>query len=82
MVTWIPYSRTDIPPGWRRLWLTDHFQETSINHLDENYRAKWNDRAKRALKKYEKSGAKVLDEWRVAQMDEAAINYFVDNKLK
>lgn len=35
-----------------------------------------------AIDFYEKSGAKVLDEWRVAQMDEAGINYFVDNKLK
>ncbi len=35
-----------------------------------------------AIEFYEKSGAKVLDEWRVAQMDEAAINYFVENKLK
>ncbi len=59
MVTWIPYSRSDIPLGWRRLWLTDHFQETSVNILDTNYRAKWNDRAKRAIKKFEKSGAEV-----------------------
>ena len=59
MVTWIPYSRVDIPVGWRKLWLTDHFQETSVNTLDENYKSKWNDRAKRALKKYEKSGAEV-----------------------
>ena len=35
-----------------------------------------------AIEFYEKSGAKVLEEWRVAQMDEAAINYFVENKLK
>jgi len=35
-----------------------------------------------AIEFYEKSGAKVLDDWRVAQMDEAAINYFVENKLK
>jgi GNAT superfamily N-acetyltransferase len=35
-----------------------------------------------AIDFYEKSGAKVLDEWRVAQMDEAAINHFVDNKLR
>lgn len=59
MVTWIPYSREDIPLGWRRLWLTDHFQETSVNELDTNYRSKWNDRARRALKKFEKSGAEV-----------------------
>ena len=35
-----------------------------------------------AVEFYKKSGAKILDEWRVAQMDEAAINYFVENKLK
>lgn len=54
-VTWIPYSRTDIPPWWRELWLTDHFQETSVNHLTPDYRKAWNDRARRALKKWEKS---------------------------
>lgn len=29
-IAWIPYSRSGdaIPQGWRRLWLTDHFQET------------------------------------------------------
>ena len=59
MVTWIPYSRQDIPVGWRRLWLTDHFQETSVNELTPDYRTKWNDRARRAMKKYEKSGAEV-----------------------
>jgi GNAT superfamily N-acetyltransferase len=35
-----------------------------------------------AIEFYEKSGAKVLNEWRVAQMDEEGINYFVDNRLK
>ena len=35
-----------------------------------------------AIDFYEKSGAKVLRDWDVAQMDEAAINYFVENKLK
>lgn len=35
-----------------------------------------------AIDFYEKSGAKVFDEWRVAQMDEAGINSFIDNKLK
>jgi hypothetical protein len=59
MVAWIPYSRQDIPAGWRRLWLTDHFQETSCNILDADYRSQWNDRARRALKKFEKSGAEV-----------------------
>jgi GNAT superfamily N-acetyltransferase len=35
-----------------------------------------------AIDFYEKSGAKVLKNWYLAQMDEAAINDFVDNKLK
>ena len=35
-----------------------------------------------AIAFYEKSGAKVLEEWRVAQMDEKAINHFVDTKLR
>jgi hypothetical protein len=36
IITWIPYSRSDIPKGWRRMWLTDHFQETSLNIIDAN----------------------------------------------
>ena len=51
----------------------DHVRRIEWNVLD------WNTPA---ITFYEKSGAKVLDDWRVAQMDEAAINYFVDNKLK
>jgi GNAT superfamily N-acetyltransferase len=35
-----------------------------------------------AIEFYEKSGAKVLKEWHVAQMDEAGILDFVANKLK
>ncbi|AOW09070.1 GNAT family N-acetyltransferase [Flavobacterium gilvum] len=35
-----------------------------------------------AIDFYENSGAKVFDEWRVAQMDESGIDYFVKNKLK
>jgi GNAT superfamily N-acetyltransferase len=35
-----------------------------------------------AIAFYEKSGAKVLKDWHVVQMDEAGINYFVDNRLK
>lgn len=51
---------------------------------DKVRRIEWNvlDWNRPAVEFYEKSGAKVLDDWRVAQMDEAAINYFVDNKLK
>jgi GNAT superfamily N-acetyltransferase len=35
-----------------------------------------------AIEFYEKSGAKVLKDWYVTQMDEEGINYFVDNRLK
>jgi len=51
---------------------------------DKVRRIEWNvlDWNTPAIDFYTKSGAKVLDDWRVAQMDEAGINYFVDNKLK
>ena len=50
---------------------------------DRVRRIEWNvlDWNTPAIAFYEKSGARVLDDWRVAQMDEAAINYFVENKL-
>lgn len=35
-----------------------------------------------AIEFYEKSGAKILHDWKVAQMDEEGINYFIDNRLK
>lgn len=35
-----------------------------------------------AIDFYEKSGAKVLVDWKVAQMDEAAIDCFIENKLR
>jgi len=51
---------------------------------DKVRRIEWNvlDWNTPAITFYEQSGAKVLDDWRVAQMDEAAINYFVENRLK
>jgi ribosomal protein S18 acetylase RimI-like enzyme len=51
---------------------------------DKVRRIEWNvlDWNTPAIEFYEKSGAKLLDTWRVVQMDEAAINYFVENKLK
>lgn len=35
-----------------------------------------------AIDFYKKSGAKILDDWMVVQMDEEGINNFVENKLK
>jgi len=53
-------------------------KKDNVRRIDWNV-LDWNTTA---IEFYEKSGAKVLDEWRVAQMDEAGINYFVENKLK
>ena len=53
-------------------------QKDKVRRIEWNV-LDWNTPAKAF---YEKSGARVLDDWRVAQMDEAAINYFVENKLK
>lgn len=71
-VIWIPYSRekNEIRKGWRRLWLTDHFEETGYallrqkNEIQESgnsipYLASWNDRSKRARKKFHASGARL-----------------------
>ncbi|MDD5149748.1 MAG: GNAT family N-acetyltransferase [Flavobacterium sp.] len=51
---------------------------------DNVRRIEWNvlDWNTPAIDFYKKSGAKILDDWKVAQMDEAGINYFVDNRLK
>jgi GNAT superfamily N-acetyltransferase len=35
-----------------------------------------------AIEFYKKTGATVFDDWRIAQMDENGINYFIENKLK
>ena len=62
-VAWVPYSKTkdQIKKPWRRLWFTDHFEETGFAELKESepFTSSWNDRAKRALKKFEKSGCSV-----------------------
>lgn len=56
LVVWIPSSRTDIPTWWRELWPSGHFKETWFCVLeDENYDKKWNERAKRAKKKFSTS---------------------------
>lgn len=51
---------------------------------DKVRRIEWNvlDWNTPAIDFYKNSGAKILDDWKVAQMDEEAIDYFVDNKLK
>jgi GNAT superfamily N-acetyltransferase len=51
---------------------------------DQVRRVEWNvlDWNTPAIDFYEKSGAKVLKDWHVVQMDEIGINHFVENKLK
>ena len=51
---------------------------------DQVRRIEWNvlDWNTPAIDFYEKSGAKVLRDWDVVQMDEAGINDFLENKLK
>ena len=51
---------------------------------DNVRRIEWNvlDWNTPAIEFYKKSGAKIVDDWKVVQMDEQAINYFVANNLK
>jgi len=51
---------------------------------DKVRRIEWNvlDWNTPAINFYKNSGAKIMDDWKVVQMDEEAINYFVDNKIK
>lgn len=53
IVIWIPNRIIDIPKGWRELWISGHFKETWFNVLEnEEYDKKWNERARRAKKKF------------------------------
>lgn len=54
MIIWVPYRRTEIPEGWRSLWLSTHFTRTGFTVLDrgDEYYKKWNERARRARKKF------------------------------
>ncbi|MBA0882615.1 GNAT family N-acetyltransferase [Flavobacterium undicola] len=53
-------------------------QKDKLRRIDWNV-LDWNTPA---IDFYEKTGAKVLKEWHVAQMDEAGIADFIENKLK
>lgn len=80
-VVWIPYGISLIPKSWKRLWFTDHFEETGYaellypetetwKNIDTKqssreklptpvYLISWNDRSRRARKKFLASGATV-----------------------
>ena len=52
-VIWIPFRRTEIPPGWRKLAVGTHFTRTGFVRItDSGYYKKWNERARRARKKF------------------------------
>ncbi|MES2241013.1 MAG: GNAT family N-acetyltransferase [Bacteroidota bacterium] len=53
-------------------------QKDNVRRIDWNV-LDWNTPA---IDFYEKTGAKVLKEWHVAQMDEAGIADFIENRLK
>ncbi len=53
-------------------------QKDQVRRIDWNV-LDWNTPA---IDFYEKTGAKVLKEWHVAQMDEAGIANFIENRLK
>ncbi len=53
LIIWIPYSRVNIPVGWKKLWLNSHYTTTWFTKIeDEFYYMKWKERSKRARKKY------------------------------
>jgi len=53
VVIWIPFRRTDIPKGWRKLAVGTHFTRTGFTRIeDHEYYKKWNERARRARKKF------------------------------
>jgi hypothetical protein len=52
-VIWIPFRRTEVPVGWRKLAIGTHFTRTGFTHIENNeYYKKWNERARRARKKF------------------------------
>jgi hypothetical protein len=53
IVIWVPWKATEIPKKWRRLMIPgSHFVTTGFSILTEEYYKKWNERAKRARKKF------------------------------
>lgn len=52
-VIWIPFRRTEIPPGWKKLTIGTHFTRTGFVRIEnQEYYKKWNERARRARKKF------------------------------
>ncbi len=61
-VIWIPARRSDVPKGWRSMWIRSHFTQTGFTVIDSpDYRKKWNERSRRAAKKFLSSGAEIKE---------------------
>ena len=53
VVIWIPFRRTEIPAGWRKLAIGTHFTRTGFTQIhDHEYHKKWHERSRRARKKF------------------------------
>lgn len=61
-VIWIPARREEIPKGWRKMWIRTHFTQSGFTVIDSpDYHKKWNERARRARKKFLASGAEIAE---------------------
>lgn len=59
-VIWIPARRDEVPKGWRNMWLRSHFTQSGFTVIDSpDYQKKWNERSRRARKKFLASGASI-----------------------
>ncbi len=58
-VVWVPGRTATVPAGWRKMWLRTHMAATGFSPVDADYAKRWNQRARRALKKFLASGAAV-----------------------
>lgn len=57
LIIWVPYKNQIKPKGWKEVPAPTHFVETGFTRVDEDYKKKWSQRARRAEKKFLKSGA-------------------------
>lgn len=53
LIIWIPYSKVEIPNGWKKLYVNSYFTTTWFTELSDGfYYKKWKERAIRARKKF------------------------------
>ncbi len=62
LILWIPAHQDTISLPWREMWIPgSHFTTTGYAQLQKDYFTKWNERAKRARKKYLSSGVVIRE---------------------